>query len=113
MARALDFNEAQRSFLDITLRDPDRTVVHLDLPNEGLISELMGMEGDIERMKTGNQAAVHDIYNLGARLISCNFDFFEVTGDELRTKYGMNLVLMLTFFSAYNGAMTTLAGAKN
>lgn len=113
MPRALDFNEVQSSFLDITLRDDARTVVHMDLPNEGLIAELQGMQGELQQMKTGNQSAVNDIYDLGARLISCNFDLFQVTGEELRTKYGMNLVLMLTFFAAYMGAINELNNQKN
>ena len=55
MARVLDFNELQSSFLDITLRDEARTVVHLDLPNEALINELENMDQEIENMKTGTR----------------------------------------------------------
>ncbi len=113
MPRALDFNEVQSSFLDITLRDEARTVVHLDLPNEGLISELQGMQGELQQMKNGDKSAVSDIYDLGARLISCNFDCFTTTGEELRTKYGMNLVLMLSFFAAYMGYISELNNQKN
>lgn len=113
MARTLDFNDLQSSILDITLRDEARTVVHLDLPNEALINELQNMGPDIEAMKTGTKAAVKGIYDLAARLINCNFDYFSTTGDELLRKYNMNLVLMLQFFSTYMDCITELSNQKN
>ena len=113
MARVLDFNDIQSSFLDITLRDDARTVVHLDLPVEALVNELENMQGELDKMKAGNKEGVNAIYDLGARLINCNFDYFTATGEELRTKYGMNLVLMMAFFSAYMGGIKELSNAKN
>jgi hypothetical protein len=113
MPRVLDFNELQSSFLDITLKDEARTVVHLDLPNEALINELQNMGPEIEKMKTGTQAAVQSIYDLAARLISCNLDYFSTTGDELLIKYKMNLVLILQFFSTYMDCITELSNQKN
>ena len=111
MPRVLDFNELQESFLDITLRDEARTVVHLDLPIEQLINELQNV--DLEKMKTGNREAVIGIYDLAARLINCNLDYFKTTGDELLRKYNMNLVLILQFFSTYMDCITELSNQKN
>lgn len=113
MARTLDFNNLQSSILDITLRDEAHTVVHLDIPNEALINELQNMGPEIESMKTGNQAAVKSIYDLAARLISCNMDYFQTTGDELEKKYNINLVLLMQFFTAYFDCITELQNTKN
>jgi hypothetical protein len=113
MPRVLDFNNLQNSILDITLRDEARTVVHLDIPSEEVINELQNMGPEIERMKTGNQAAVNGIYDLAARLINCNLDYFTTTGDELMRRYGMNLVLTLQFFSAYMDCIAELSNQKN
>jgi hypothetical protein len=113
MSRVLDFNKLQNSLLDITLRDDAQTVVHLDMPNEALINELQNMGPEIERMKTGTKEAVNGIYDLAARLINCNFDYFQTTGDELLRKYRMNVVLMLQFFSAYMDCITELSNQKN
>lgn len=113
MARTLDFNELQSSILDITLRDEARTVVHLDLPVEALINELENLQPHLDEMKTGTPAAVKGIYDLAAKLINCNLDYFQTTGDELMRKYGMNLVLIMQFFSAYMDCITELQNAKN
>lgn len=113
MARVLDLNEVQSSFVDLTLRDEARTVVHLDLPNEGLISELQSMQTDLEDMKNGDREAIVKIYDLMAKLVNCNFDLFQTTGEELQKKYGMNLVVTLSFFSAYMGYVEELSNQKN
>ena len=47
MARTMDFNQVQSSFWDITLRDKDRTVVHLDMPTEALVNKLQNMGAEI------------------------------------------------------------------
>lgn len=113
MARTLDLNGVQHSFMDLTLRDDAHTVVHLDIPTEGLVNELQNMGPELKKMETGDRSAVDMIYDLAARLINCNFDFFKVTGQELRTKYGMNLVVMLVFFNTYMGYITELTNQKN
>ena len=113
MARVLDLNEVQSSFMDLTLRDEARTVVHLDLPTEALVSELQNMQPELEKMKKGDQPAVTAIYDLMARLINCNLDYFQTTGEELQRKYGMNLVVSLTFFKVYMDNVLELSNQKN
>ncbi len=113
MARVLDLNEVQSSFMDVTLRDKACTVVHLDLPTEAMVSELQNMQTDLEKMKKGDRPAIMAIYDLMAKLINCNLDLFQTTGEELQTKYGMNLVVALTFFNSYMDNVTELSNQKN
>ena len=113
MARVLDFNEVQSSFMDITLCDPERTTVHLDIPTEEVINKLQNMQAELAAMRTGNKAAIASIYDLGACLINCNEDLFAVTGEELRDKYGMKPVPMLKFFTAYMAGIEELSNLKN
>lgn len=113
MARVLDLNSVQASFLDLTLRDPARTVVHLDLPIEALVSELEGIGPELKQMEKGDRAGVAQIYDLAARLINHNFDGFTCTGDQLQREYGMHLMATLTFLSAYMDAIKDLTNEKN
>lgn len=113
MARVLDLNAAQSSIMDLTLQDEKRTVVHLDFPTEGLVRELEAMAPELKKLETGDRSAVDMIYDLAARLISCNFDYFKVTGQELREKYNMNLFGAITFFSAYLSFINELGDQKN
>lgn len=113
MARVLDLNSVQSSIMDLTLQDEARTVVHLDFPTEALVRELEGMSPELKKIEKGDRSSVEIIYDLAARLISCNFDYFKVTGEELRTKYNMGLYSAITFFSAYLDFINDLGNAKN
>jgi hypothetical protein len=99
--------------MDLTLRDDAHTVVHLDIPTEALVNELQNMLPELEKIKTGDRSSVDMIYDLAARLINCNSDFIKVTGQELLTKYRMNLLVTLAFFNSYMGFISELNNQKN
>lgn len=113
MARVLDLNNVQNSLMDLTLQDKDRTIVHLDIPTEELVQEFEAMLPKLDTLKKGDHSAVNEIYDVAAKLINVNLDFFQVTGQELRTTYRMNVLSALNFFGAYLDALETLANGKN
>lgn len=113
MARVLDLNNVQQSFMDLTLQDDAHTVVHLDITTEENVNKLLSIGPDLEKLKRGDREGVDAIYDLAAKIISCNLDYFTVTGQELREKYGMNLYSAIAFFSAYMGFINELSEQKN
>lgn len=113
MAAILDLNEISCSMLDITLRDKDRTVVHLDIPSEELVQQLEAMQPELDSLRTGDYSAVKKIYELAAKVINVNVDGFQVTAEELPQKYGMNILASLNFFGAYIDAVEALKNQKN
>lgn len=113
MAVTLDLNELSCSMMDITLRDKDRTVVHLDIPTEELVQELDAMQPELNNLKTGDFSAVRKIYELAAKVINVNVDGFHVTAEDLPKKYGMNILASLQFFNAYIDAVKALENQKN
>lgn len=113
MARILDLNTVQCSIMDLTLRDADRTVVHLDMPTEALVQEFEAMLPEIQNIEKGDYSAVNKIYDVAAEIINVNLDMFKTTGRELRTKYGMNLMAALQFFNAYTEFLNSLNEEKN
>lgn len=113
MARVLDLNNVQQSFMDLTLQDDAHTVVHLDITTEENVNKLMSIGPELEKLKKGDREGVDAIYDLAAKIISCNLDYFTVTGQELREKYGMNLYSAIAFFSAYMGFIKELSNQKN
>lgn len=113
MARVLDLNNVQQSFMDLTLQDDAHTVVHLDITTEENVNKLLSIGPDLEKLKRGDREGVDAIYDLAAKIISCNLDYFTVTGQELREKYGMNLYSAIAFFSAYMGFINELSNQKN
>lgn len=113
MAKVLDLNSVQESILDLTLQDEARTVVHLDFPSEALVQELEAMEGELNKLKDGSVDSINLVYDLLARLISCNFDGFKTTGPELREKYRMTIYSAIKVYKAYISVIEEVSNLKN
>lgn len=111
--KVLDFNSAQRPTLELTMMDDDRTVLRVKTPPESMIRELENMSEDLEKLKTGDRDSVEMIYDLAARLMSCNRSFLTVTVEDLRGKYRMELEDLLLFFNMYFDFITELTNEKN
>lgn len=113
MNKVLDLNTVQRPTLELTLMDDARTKLLLSTPTEAVVQELQQMGAELDRLKSGNRDAVATIYDLAARLISCNRDFVKVTAEELRAKYRMDLESAILFFSAYMDFISSIQNEKN
>ncbi len=113
MGKVLDLNSVQRPTLDLTLMDDNKTMLRLGMPTESMVNELQNMQPELKKMETGDRDAVELIYDLAARLISCNRDHIKVTAEELRTKYRVDLESLLIFFSAYLDFINEITNEKN
>lgn len=114
MAKVLDFNTLKRPTMEIVLMDDDRTHIKVGTPSEGLVEELDGIAAELENtLKAGNADSIAAVYDLAARLINCNRSYIEVTPDELRKKYRMDLEALVIFFGAYTDFVNEIANAKN
>lgn len=110
----LDLNTTQLETLDLTLQDEERTTLHVTTPTEALVAELEAFTPEmLTVIKTGNKEGVQSIYDLAARLISCNRECLTICGDDLRTRYGMTLESAVVFFSAYMDYISAITNQKN
>lgn len=114
MARVLDLNTVERPTLELTMQDKDRTTILVSTPSEALVRELEEVAAEMSTLfNRGDQESVDAIYDLAARLISCNRQGLQVTAEELRTKYRMGLESALLFYSAYLDFINELTNEKN
>lgn len=111
MQKILDLNSVQRPTLELTMLDDARTVFRVSIPKESMIQELKQL--DLASLEAGDRDSIDLIYDLAARLISCNRDFIKVTAKELRGKYRMDLESAIIFFSAYMDFISEITNAKN
>lgn len=109
----LDLNSAERPTMDLTMPNAERTRIRVSTPTEGMVQELQNLSTELDNIRKGDRTGVALIYDLAARLISCNRDFLKVTAEELRTKYNMDLESMIVFFSAYLDFINGIMNAKN
>lgn len=114
MAKTLDFNAITPRVLTLVMRDEAKTHIDVGVPTEYLVEQLQEILPQLNSMvqepeKTDNRT----LYELAARLISCNHSGVVVTAEELRDKYRMNLEMMVAFYNAYVGFINEINEEKN
>lgn len=112
--RELNFNSVQRPTLMLTMKDEAQTKIPVSMPTEQLIEQLQAVGPDLTAaVQNNDEALLLQIYDLAAKLISCNRVMVKVTSDELRFKYHLNLEDLVLFFGAYVDFIDEIQNAKN
>ena len=109
----LDLNNVQRPTLEVTLLDEERTTLRVTSPSEAVVNEFEALLPELNKLQQGDRSAVDLIYDLTARILSCNRDFIKVTAEELRGKYRMDLETAIIFWAEYNKFIDGIANQKN
>ena len=114
-SRVIDFNDIEQPTLDVTMRDEDKTVLHLSVPSVEFVERLQTLEPVLKEMKKGGNAveSVKKLYAFFAEILSHNEDGIKVTAEDLRIKYRLNLVHILQLHSAYMAFIGDINDAKN
>ncbi len=114
MAKTLDFNTVTPPTLPLVMRDDRRTEIVVTTPTEGLVEELQAVAPRMmELLNADNADAIPVIYDLAARLISCNRAGLQVTAEDLRDKYHLNLEALIVFYNVYLDFLNEITNAKN
>lgn len=109
----LNLNTAKRPVFTLTLMDAEETTLHVKVPSMDLFKELQASASELDKLNEGDPETVDMVYDLTARLLSCNREHITLTPDELRGKYNMELEDLLLVFSGYMGFLTDIANEKN
>ena len=114
MAKTLNFNTIVPPTLPLVMRDEAQTEITVIAPLEALVEELQAVAPHMIEMLTGDESeATPVIYDLAARLISCNKEGLQVTADDLRDKYKLNLEALIVFYNVYLDFLSEITNAKN
>ncbi len=114
MVKKLDFNALEQPVLEITLRDPEKTVVRIVTPTEELIERFTAAAADIQSITSENNGeTIRALYGLVAELINNNLDELKFTAESLRTQYNMKLYDMVIFVKVYLEFIKEIENAKN
>lgn len=114
MAKILDFNLLQQPTQVLRMADDEKTVIHVSAPTVNMVDELKNNGAMLEAaLKSNDPNTTQAVYNLAARLISCNLDGIVVTPEELAVKYRMSLVALKMFFETYVEFLSEITNSKN
>lgn len=110
---SLNLNTAKRPVFALTLMDEEETTIHVKVPSMDLFNELKASAAELDRLNDGDPEAEDMIYDLTARLLSCNRENLKVTAEELRGKYNLELEDLLLVYGSYMGFLADIKTEKN
>lgn len=114
MPKTLDFNTIAPPTLPLIMRDERRTEILVSVPSEGLVEDLQAMAPELTKILEANDTeSIKAVYSLAAKLISCNRSGLQVTAEDLRDKYKLNLETLIVFYSVYLDFINEITNAKN
>lgn len=110
----VDFNRYRPPILTVPLLDADKTVLHVTLPTVDLQEELRANAGTFNSLLDGGSKEHRAVlFDLAARLMSCNRNWLEIRPEELRTKYNLDEEDLVVFFDQYVDFVRRTENAKN
>lgn len=114
MAKTLDFNILCPPTLPLVMRDDARTEITVSTPTERLVEELQAVAPELNKVFAANDAdSIKAVYELAAKLISCNRNGLTVTAEDLSGKYRLNLEALIVFYNVYTDFINEMINAKN
>ena len=110
----LHFERYRPPVLPVELMDEQRTVLHVTPPTVDLQEELRARISDLNALLTGTDDEKRQgLFDLAARLMSCNRNLRQITPEQLRTAYGLDEEDLVVFFEAYVDFLKGIENAKN
>lgn len=110
----VNFNRHRPPILNVEMLDDDKTVLHVTPPTVALQEELRASIADFTALLNGgNDEKRAALYDLAARLMSCNRNMRTISAEQLRTVYRLDEEDLVVFFEAYAGYLNGIENAKN
>lgn len=114
MAKGLNFRNFTQPTLPITMNDKDGTLFTVITPTVELVERLEANKEAInEVFERGDQSTIDAVWDLAARLISCNQECCTVTAEDLKGRYRMTYRMLFLFFRAYGEFINEIESEKN
>ena len=110
----VNFNRHRPPILEVPLFDKDETVLHVTLPTVDLQEELRANAGEFNALLDGGDETQRAaLWDLAARLMSCNRNWLKITPENLRKKYKLVEDDLVVFFEAFADFVSRTENAKN
>lgn len=110
---ALNLNTAKRPVFTLTMMDDAETTLHVKVPDMDMFKEIQSMSSELDALSDDSPEAEDAIYDITARILSCNREGLTVTAEELRGKYKMGLEEVLLVYGSYADFLTDIVKEKN
>ena len=110
----LNFNRYRPPILPIEMLDDEHTVIHVVPPTVDLQEELRARSADLHELLAGGDNEKRTaLFELAARLMSCNRNMRNITPEQLTGTFRLDEEDMVVFFEAYTNFVRGIENAKN
>lgn len=114
MAQLLDFNIHRPNVLPLKLADDKQTMINVVPPTVDLQEELRANSDQLSiLLGQADEEMIEALYDLAARLMSCNRNYKKFTAEDLRTTYRMDAEDLAVFYLRYSAYLEEMEHAKN
>lgn len=114
MENIVSFNRHRPPILPVEMMDKARTVIHVTPPTVDLQEELRARASElVALLEGGDEEQRATLFDLAARLMSCNRNMRTITAEQLRTTFNLDEEDMAYFYEEYVKFLTGIENAKN
>lgn len=114
MAELLKFDRHRPPILPVEMMDDARTVINVVLPTVELQEELRARRSEFDELLSDDATETRAaLFDLAARLMSCNRNMRKITPEDLRKVYNLDEEDLVVFFYAYADFVKGIENAKN
>jgi hypothetical protein len=111
MSNTVDFNRYRPPILRVPLTG---IMLHVTPPTFDLQEELRARLPELNALLTGGEDEQRaGMYDLAARLMSCNRNMRKITAVELQEEHGLDEEYLVVFFNAYADFVKGIENLKN
>lgn len=108
------FNRHRPPIWAVEMPDKVGTVIHIVPPTVDLQEELRASKDHFNALLDGGEDEQREmLFDLAARLMSCNRDMITITPKSLRKTYGIDAEDLVEFFHGYVDFIKGIENAKN
>ena len=114
MANTMNFDRHRPPILRVPLREDGSLVLHVTPPTVELQEELRAKQSDLHALLNRDDDEMRAaLYDLAARLMSCNRNMLKLTAEDLRKTYHIDVEDLVEFFYGYVDFIKGIENAKN
>lgn len=108
------FNRHRPPIWPVEMPDEEGTIIHIIPPTVDLQEELRASADDLTALLNGGDADKRAaLFDLAARLMSCNRDMLTITPEDLRKTYHLDAEDLVGFFHGFVDFVKGIERAKN
>lgn len=112
--KKLDLNALEQPTLELTLKDENKTKIHILVPEERQVERIEAAAAelpDVVADKTGLK--IKSLFDFMAEVMGDNMEGLKFTAEELRDKYKLRLFDLVVITKAYMEFLDEIKTAKN